>query len=175
MRHSALMLAIAVLLGVVSAAASAQDTGEQAAEKVTKPEYTIDLPAGWSEESFIDGAKIKRTEYVYGDRSQGLLKVKRIRAERGQTLEDVAGRDVDGTLKFLPGYVPGRAERFGGGSLQGQFVQFDFTRGGRQLLGRHYYLAGSDGAVWVLQYTGDRSILGQLRNVTDQMARSFRE
>jgi hypothetical protein len=160
------MLAIAVLVGVASTVATAQEKEEG---------YAIDLPSGWSQETFVDGAKIRRTEYVYGDRSQGLLKVKRIRAERGQTLEDVVTRDVEGTLKFLPAYVPGRAERFGGGALQGSLVQFDFTRGGRQLLGRHYYLAGSDGTVWVLQFTGDRTVLGQLRNVTDQMARSFRE
>lgn len=53
-------------------------------------------------------------------------------------------------------------------------VQFDFTRGGKPMLGRYYYLADRDGTVWVLQFTGDRTLLGQSRNVTDQMARSFR-
>ena len=34
---------------------------------------------------------------------------------------------------------------------------------------------GADGTVWVLQFTGDRTTLGQIRNETDQITRSFRE
>lgn len=140
-----------------------------------KQEYALDLPAGWDMTSFVDGAKIKRTEYVYGDRSKGLLKVKRLRAERGEPIETVMASDVDASLKFQPGYVAGKNERFGGGALAGYFVQFDFTRGGKPMLGRNYYLQGADGSVWVLQFTGDRTVLAQIRNLTDQMARSFRE
>ena len=158
---------LVVVLAIVAAvgAATAQD-GDT---------YKLDLSTGWEQSSFVDGAKIRRVEYVYGDRSQGLLKVKRIRAESGQTLEDVVARDVDGSLKFQPGFVQGRQERFAGGSLTGYLVQFDFTRGGKPMLGRFYYLQGSDATVWVLQFTGDRTTLGEIRNVTDQMARSFRE
>jgi hypothetical protein len=165
MRQTALTLIVTALLVAAGPGAMAQEAGE----------YAIDLPAGWSQESYVDGAKIKRVEYIFGDRTRALLKVKRLRAERGQTVEDVAARDVDSTLKFLPGYVLGRTERFAGGTHTGTFVQFDFTRGGRPMLGRHYYLAGSDGTVWALQFTGSRDVLGQLRNATDQMARSFRE
>jgi hypothetical protein len=161
-----LRILAAVLVAVAAAgAASAQENADA---------YTLDLSAGWEQASFVDGAKIRRVEYVYGDRSQGLLKVKRIRAEQGQTLEDVVARDVEGSLKFQPGYVQGRHERFAGGNLAGYLVQFDFTLGGKPMLGRFYYLQGADGSVWVLQFTGDRTTLGEIRNVTDQMARSFR-
>lgn len=165
MKKAVRMLAVAVMLGAAVGIAAAQDADH----------YTIDLPAGWEQANFVDGAKIPRVEYVYGDRSRALLKIKRIRGERGEQLGDVVTHDVDGSLKFQPGYVPGRSERFAGGTLAGQFVQFEFTRGGKPMLGRYYYLTGDDGAVWVLQFTGDRETLGQIRNVTDQMARSFRE
>ncbi len=159
---------LGLLIAIVAAvtAVPAQETGD---------EYLVDLPAGWQQESFVDGAKIKRVEYTYGDRSKGLLKIKRVRAERGQTLDDVVTRDVDGSMKFQPGFVAGKNEPFTGGALTGAFVQYDFTRGGKPMMGRHYYLGGADGTVWILQFTGDRTTLGQIRNITDQMARSFKE
>jgi len=166
MKRAVRTLVVALAIAAAAAVAPAQEAGDA---------YTMDLSRGWEQTSFVDGAEIRRVEYVYGDRSQGLLKVKRIRAEGGQTLEDVVARDVDGSLKFQPGFVQGRQERFAGGSLTGYLVQFDFTRGGKPMLGRFYYLQGSDATVWVLQFTGDRTTLGEIRNVTDQMARSFRE
>jgi hypothetical protein len=164
---------LAVAIAVVASVAVA--TAQETAPRDAGDEYTIDLPAGWEQESFVDGAKIRRVEYIFGDRSKGLLKVKRVRAERGQTFDDVVSHDVDGSLKFQPGFVMGRNERFAGGAHTGALVQYDFTRGGKPMLGRHYYLAGAEGTVWVLQFTGDRTTLGQIRNVTDQMARSFKE
>jgi hypothetical protein len=160
------MVAVTLSLGMAVAVALAQEPGQA---------FTIDLATGWEQTNFVDGAKIKRTEYVYGDRSQGLLKVKRLLTERGQVFDDVVSHDVDGGLKFQPGFVQGRKEPFGGGVLTGNLVEFDFTRGGKPMLGRYYYLQGSSGIVWVLQFTGDRTTLGQIRNLTDQMARTFRE
>jgi hypothetical protein len=160
------MAVFALVLGLAGSGAHAQEQGA---------DYDLDLPAGWEMATFVDGAKIKRTEYVFGDRSKGLLKIKRIRGDRSLPIETVATNDVDASLKFQPGYVAGRNERFGGGALPGYFVQFDFTRGGRPMLGRNYYLNGADGTVWVLQFTGDRTTLAGIRNLTDQIARSFRE
>jgi hypothetical protein len=163
MRKIILALAVALVLGL-SATASAQRDAD----------YAFDLPQGWERESFVDGAQIKRTEYVYGDRSSAMLKVKKVRIGRGETVDSVVERELT-ALRFLPGFAQGRSEPFTAGALSGQLVQFDFNRGGKPMMGRHYYLAGGDSALWVLQFTGDRSTLGGLRNVTDQMARSFRE
>jgi hypothetical protein len=167
MKTAVRMFALALaLVAAVAFPAAAQEPDQG---------YAIDLPAGWEQASFVDGAKIKRTEYVFNDRAKGLLKVRKIRVEPGQRIDDVVSHDVDGSIKFQPGYVQGHTERFGGGTLAGALVQFDFTRGGRPMLGRNYYLQGADGAVWVLQFTGDRETLGSIRNLTDQMARSFQE
>ena len=59
--------------------------------------------------------------------------------------------------------------------MAGTLMEFDFTASGKPMLGRYYYLKGSNSTIWVLQFTGDRTVLGSMRNVTDQMARSFKE
>lgn len=165
------MMTVQRLLGVmlIALAVSALGLAQEG------PGYAFDLPQDWEELSFTDGAEIRRVEYVYGDRSKALLKVKRVRLEPGQTLEAAVAADTDSSLRFMQGYVAGKSERFAGGVLSGYLVQFDFTKGGRPMLGRYYYLAGAEGTVWTLQFTGERSSLSQLRNVTDQIGRSFRE
>lgn len=107
MKRVAVVLAVALALVAVPAVVPAQDAGE----------YMIDLPAGWERTEYVDGAKIHRVEYVNGDRTRSLLKVRRLRTERGESLDNVVQRDVDGSVKFLPGYFQGRSERFAGGSL----------------------------------------------------------
>ena len=134
----------------------------------------LKLPAEWERVEYKDGATIGRVEYVYNDRSEALLKIKRTRAASGEGPQEIAERDLERTLRFLPGYVRGRTEPFGGGNHAGLLTQFDFSRGGKPMLGRHYYLKGDDSTVWVLQFTGDRTILGRIRNVTDQIARGFK-
>jgi hypothetical protein len=134
----------------------------------------LSLPAGWERVEYKDGATIGRVEYIYNDRSEALLKIKRTRPAPGEGPKEIADRDLDKTLRFLPGYLRGRTEPFGGGNYPGLFTQFDFSRGGKPMLGRHYYLKSDDSTVWVLQFTGDRTILGHLRNVTDQIARGFK-
>ena len=158
-------LAFVVLVALGGSVVRAQEPGS---------DFDVDLPSGWEMTTFVDGAKVKRTEYVFGDRSKALLKVKRLRSERSEGFESLVTGDVEGGLKFQPGFVAGRNERFGGGTLTGSLVEFDFTRGGRPMLGRNYYLQAADGSVWVLQFTGDRTTLGGIRNLTDQIARSFR-
>ena len=133
------------------------------------------LPDGGERIDYTDGATIGRVEYIYRDRSEGLLKVRRFRVAPGEGPEKVAERELDQSLRFLPGFVRGRTEPFSGGNHAGILTQFDFTRGGKPMLGRHYYLRGDDSTVWVLQFTGDRTTLGHIRNMTDQMARNFKQ
>lgn len=139
------------------------------------PDYSISLPGGWEKAAFTDGAKIDRVEYINGDRRNGLLKIKRVRLEPGESIDAVVARDTDGSHKFLPSYVAGRSERFAGGTMSGYLVQFDYSRGGAAMMGRNYYLAGRDSSVWILQFTGERTSLAPIRNETDQIARTFAE
>jgi hypothetical protein len=164
MRTIAFVIAALFALGLTAGARAQEERS-----------YDFTLPTGWEQTSFVDGAQIKRVEYIYGgDRSRALLKVKRHRVARGDTTATVIDREVQ-NLRFLPGYSATRSEPLGGGTYTGTMTQFDFTRGGRQLMGRYYFLAGDDSTVWELQFTGDRTLLGSLRNATDQIARSFKE
>jgi hypothetical protein len=138
--------------------------------------YTLQLPDGWERVEYKDGASIGRIEYIFKDRSQGLLKIRRLRVAPETAPAQLAQQDMDGRLSYMPGYARGRTETFSGGALkEGALLQFDFTNGGKPMLGRNYYLRGDQTTVWVLQFTGDRSVLGTIRNVTDQMARGFRQ
>ena len=56
--------------------------------------YSITHP-GWEKAAFTDGAKIDRVEYVYGDRKHGLLKIKRVRLEPGDSIEAVIAKDTE--------------------------------------------------------------------------------
>ena len=136
--------------------------------------YSLDAGSGWERFEYKDGATIQRVEYIYGDRQDAVLKVKRERLSPGESLDQAVEDDANRSLRFQPGFLRGRTERVGGGTLDGIMIEYDYTRGGKPMLGRYYYLMGEGGTVWVLQFTGDRTILKQIRNLTDRMARSFR-
>ncbi|MCC6743773.1 MAG: hypothetical protein IT175_07905 [Acidobacteria bacterium] len=158
------------IVAITFVAAAATMTAAQAVS-----DYTLSLPSGWEKAAFTDGAKIDRVEYVNGDRRNGLLKIKRVRLQPGESMDAVVARDSEGSHRFLPGYVAGTSERFAGGTMSGYLVQFDFSRGGAAMMGRNYYLAGRDSSVWILQFTGERASLAPIRNETDRIARTFQE
>lgn len=160
-RLSAAVLALGLFLSVAPAQ--------------SKDDYRFDLPSGWEQSQYTDGATIERIEYIYRDRNDALLKVKRMRVNPSDRTDDIANRDIDVSVKIFPGYVRGKSEAFGGGANAGVFIQFDFTKAGKPMLGRYYYLRSDESTLWVLQFTGNRSVLGPLRNETDQMARSFQQ
>jgi hypothetical protein len=136
-------------------------------------DYSLELPDGWVANEYVDGAQYRRVEYIYGERSQGLLRIKRVRSTQGEDPGALSDRDSEMVLRYQPGYVRGRSEKFGGGHLSGVVTQYEFTNGGRPMLGRNYYLRGDDTTIWVLQFTGERNTLRQARPETDRIARSF--
>lgn len=164
-----ILVAAVLTMGAVAGPVWAQSEG------AAEGEYTLVLPADWQKIEFKDGAGVLRVEYIFRDRSDALLKIKRVRVMEGETAAQVADRDLDQVLRFAPGFVRGKTEALGGSALMGVLAQYEFTRGGRPMLGRNYYLNGPEGNVWVLQFTGDRATLSELRAVTDRMAREFRQ
>src|SRR5205085_4861535 len=111
-RIAALVLALACLLASAPAGLAQDADG-----------YDLALPDGWQRVEFKDGASIGRVEYIYKDRSQGLLKVRRIRAGAEITPEQLAQQDMDGKLSYMPGYARGRSEAFSGGAHRGVLLQ----------------------------------------------------
>ncbi|MFN2452681.1 MAG: hypothetical protein ABR577_00490 [Pyrinomonadaceae bacterium] len=136
-------------------------------------EYALELPgATWRVVAEPDSVH-QHAEFVYGDRNDGYLRVRKEVVDAGASVSDVARRESDQKLRFLPGYVEGREENFAG-RLSGIVTSYEYTSGGKPMVGRIYYLRADNRTVYALRFTGLRGKLAQIRNQTDAIARSFR-
>jgi hypothetical protein len=115
----------------------------------------------------------RHAEFIYGDRSDGLLRVRREIVSESDGLPELADRDRDNKMRLLPGLVAGRREDFPG-RLNGISVPYEYTHAGKPWVARIYYLRADPRTVYVLHFTGRRETLVRLRSQTDSIARSFR-
>jgi hypothetical protein len=173
MRFQAIGRTVLAAALTVAGPAALAVAGQEPLPPPVEEGYQIVVPEGWHKVEYKDGAAVSRVEYVYKDRSNALLKIKRVRPSSGEGPAQISERELETVLRFTPGFVRGKSEDFAGGKLAGMMVQYEFSRGGKPMLGRSYYLRGTDAAVWVLHFTGERTSLSQLRAVTDRMARDF--
>ena len=138
-----------------------------------KLEYTIELPSPtWHVISEPDAVH-EHTEFVYGDRLEGYLQIRKEVIDANTTLSELARRDQDQKLRYFPGFVEGKEEKFSG-RLNGVTVSYEFVKTGKPMLGRIYYLQADNRTVYALRFTGLRDRLARIRNQTDLIARSFR-
>jgi len=137
-----------------------------------KVDYTLELPSPtWRVVARPDGMQ-QHAEFIYGDRLDGYLQIRKEMVEAGVTPSDVATRDKEEKLRFRPGYVDGKEERFAG-HLSGVTASYEYTYSGKQMVGRVYYLQADKRTVYILHFTGLRDQLARIRNQTDGIARSF--
>lgn len=138
-----------------------------------KVDYSFEIPSPtWRAVSEPDAAH-EHPEFVYGDRLDGYLTVRKEVVEAGTTPSELARRDLDQKLRFLPGFVEGKEERFNG-RLDGVTISYEFTRTGKPMLGRTYYLQADNRTIYALRFTGLRDKLSRIRNQTDLIARTFK-
>ena len=138
-----------------------------------KIEYTIELPsATWRVISEPDAAH-EHVQFVYGDRLDGYLQIRKEVVDAGTTASDIARRDREQKFRFHPGFVEGKEESFSG-RLNGVTVSYEFIKTGKPMLGRIYYLQADNRTVYALRFTGLRDKLARIRNQTDLIARSFK-
>jgi hypothetical protein len=136
-------------------------------------EYTFELPsATWRSISEADASR-SHIEFVYGDRLDGYLQVRKEVVEAGVTPDAMARREADLKLRYLPGFVEGKYEPFNG-RLDGVTMSYEFVKAGKTMLGRNYYLQADNRTIYILKFSGLRDKLGRIRNQTDIMARSFK-
>ncbi len=135
--------------------------------------YSLTLPAGWHVVTSRDGLGRSQVDIVYDVRERGLLKIRLISVEAGTKAMDIAKREEEQSLRFQPGYAKGGIENFAA-SVNGALVTYDFTNGGRPVIGRNYYLLVNETTAYLLRFTGTRNTLGPIRNQTDAIARSFK-
>jgi hypothetical protein len=136
-------------------------------------DYTIELPSTqWRVISEPDETH-ERAEFVYGDRLDGYLQIRKEVVDAGTTPSDVARRDMNQKLRFLPGFVEGKEEPFKG-RLNGVTVSYEFVRTAKPMMGRIYYLQADNRTIYALRFTGLRDKLARIRNQTDLIARSLK-
>jgi hypothetical protein len=157
-----------VLFGLMAPVALAQQTYSN--EKV---EYTFELPSATWRAIIEPDAGREHPEFVYGDRLDGYLTIRKEVVDAGTTAAELARRDQDLKLRFLPGFIEGKQESFSG-RLEGVTMSYEFVRTGKPMLGRTYYLQTDNRTIYALRFTGLRDKLGRIRNQTDLIARTFK-
>lgn len=133
-------------------------------------EYSFDLPDTKWKMTVKPSATSPNVEYVYIERNDGHLEVRKLASPKNAILTDII-RDEEQKLQFQPGYVAGKEESFAG-FLKGTVFNFEFVRSGRPMSGRFYYLKAGD-TIYVLRFTGFRDKLRSIRNQTDSIGRTF--
>jgi hypothetical protein len=168
MRYRGVLLITTALLGTMVPALAAQS-----GQEFTDPSgrYKVSLAGDWRPVSYNDAVGRPKTEFVYRDRSEGLLKISR--ETLPGALSDFVRQEEENLKIYRSGFEGSVKEPFGGGTLPGNRLSFFTTEGNRKMANTHYYLQDKN-AVWVLRFSGKRGSLDAIRNITDQIARSFR-
>jgi len=136
-------------------------------------DYSFDLPDAKWKVTVKPNATSPKSEFVYGDRRDGLLEIRTVNVQRGDTINDIISNDEQKHQQFMQGHVSGKTETFSG-RLRGAIANFEYVAGGRNMSGRYYFLRANDSLVYVLRFTGPTDGLRSLRVQTDQIARSFK-
>ena len=135
-------------------------------------DYALELPSSaWRAIASSEGAN-QSSEFVYNDRMDGYLRIRRETVDAGMTTQALAARDQDNRLRFLPGFVEGQTQNFAG-RLRGTIMTYEYTTGGRPMSGLVYYLQADNRTIYSLHFTGTSDRLRRIRNQTDNIARSF--
>ena len=138
-----------------------------------KVDYTFEITSATWKSILEPDAAHEHPEFVYGDRLDGFLTIRKEIVDAGTTASELARRDQDLKLRFLPGFVEGKEEKFNG-RLDGVTISYEFVRTGKPMLGRTYYLQADPRTIYALRFTGLRDKLMRIRNQTDLIARTFK-
>lgn len=134
-------------------------------------EYTFELPNEFWKITASPSEINPNVEYVYNDKMDGHLKIRKLTVKTGELLSDIIEKE-EAELRFMQGYVAGKEEQFEG-AFSGKVFNFEFVRSSRNMSGRFYFLKINDTTVYVLRFTGEREKLRSIRNQTDSIARTF--
>ena len=166
-------LGLFLLFTVGPALAPANAPAQEYSYSSPKADFTVEFPSStWRKIGEPDDVH-QHTEFIYGDRSDGYLRIRKEVLEGGVSIKDFALRDQDQRNRFLPGFVEGKQETFNG-RPDAYTASYEFTQAGKAMAGRTYYLQSDPHTVYVLRFTGLRPKLLSLRNQTDSIARSLK-
>jgi hypothetical protein len=137
-------------------------------------DYTLELPSPTWRLSERPDAEHSLAGFVYGDRMDGYLQIRKEVVDAGVKPKDLAQRESEQKLRFLPGFVEGKLDDPFSGRMSGVAFNYEYTSAGKPMAGRIYYLQADNRTIYVLRFTAMRDRLGRMRNQTDIIARSFR-
>src|SRR5688572_11050285 len=129
MKHKGLLFLTAILISVFTLAASAQSEKEF---HDPKGKFKLMLAGDWRAVSYSDGVGRQKTEFVYRDRSEGLLKITK-ESLSTSSLGDLVQQEEESLRIYRSGYERAARESFGGGGLTGMRLSFYNNEGARQL------------------------------------------
>ena len=98
-----------------------------------KVDYSFELPSPTWRAILEPDAAHEHPEFVYGDRLDGYLTIRKEVVDAGTSASEVARSDQDLKLKFLPGFVQGKEEPFNG-RLNGVTISYEYVRTGKPML-----------------------------------------
>lgn len=159
-----------LLLVLVCLTASAAVFGQTKTYSNPNLKYTFEIPDERWKVTARPSATNNSVEMVFIDRNDGHLEIRKIASPRATPWADVV-REEEIKQQFLQNYVAAKEERFAG-KLAGPVFNFEYTRAGRAMSGRFYFLRSGDD-VYVLKFSGFRDKLRSIRNQTDIIARTF--
>lgn len=167
MKSKGLLFMTAFIIVVMFVAAVAQ-TGQAYEDKAGK--YKLLLYGDWKAVNYNDAVGRPKTEFVFRDRAEGLLKIASQPLEG--SLADMVKAEEENQHIYRAGFGNSETEPFGGGALTGMRLSFDTSEGPRQMANTTYFLQDKN-MVYILRFTGKRGIIDRNRNLTDQVARSL--
>ena len=175
MRLAIMVLAILFLAALGSPAPDLRAHAQEHSYTSAKVGYMVDFPSpNWRLMDEPDDVH-QHAEFIYGDRNDGYLRIRREALEEGLTIKEYAVRDQEQRVRlFLPGYVDGKVQDPFVGRLRGVTISYEYTLAGKLMAGRTYYLQADSRTVYALRFTGMRDKLARIQNQTDGIARSFR-
>lgn len=164
-RTSVLLSLVLLLCGAVPAFAQTDSFSDP------NVDYSFDIPDARWKMTAKPSATNPNVEYVFIDRTDGHLAVRRITTQKGTPMSDII-RKEEVKLQFKDSYVAGKEENFRG-KLTGTVFNFEYIESGRPMAGRFYFLTVNDSTTYLLRFTGYRDKLRSIRNQTDSIGRTF--
>src|ERR1044072_1846889 len=111
-----------------------------------KVDYSFEIPAATWRAIVEPDAAHQPPDFVYGDRLDGYLTIRKEVVDPNTGIADLIERDQV-KLRFLPGFVEGKQEPFNG-RLDGTTVSYEFVRTGKPMMGRTYYLHADNRTIY---------------------------
>ncbi len=134
-------------------------------------DYSFQLPEPKWKMTVKPSVTSPNVEYVYGDRFDGHLEVRKLTVAKDSILSDIVESEEQ-KLQFRPGFVAGKEENFAG-KLRGTVFNFEYVAAGRSMSGRFYFLKANETTIYLLRFSGQKDSIRSIRNQTDSIARTF--